>query len=585
MWVAIAARVVIVVIVSRGWFFTNDDWDFVTRDGVGQMFAQHQGHINVFNALAALVLRKLVGIDYWPGYGLFVALAWPALGLVAWWIWRRRGVDPLLASGGAILLVWLGSVAYMQFSHVNPAWALAATLVALEFDERRISWRNTSIGFGVSLIAVFANTVGALVALARLFMALFRRQWNGAITAGTSLVIYAVVRSAVTDSLDLSFGLGDVIPALRVTLNLVGQGLHTVIPFPGGLEILAGLVLLQIAVGVVIWSRFSYHATALVLGAGIWLESAVVVGYLNSLPTWRFELLYSGVPVDHVIWSRFANVVIVAVVLAGMPLLSAHLRGRRIRSGAMAGVAVLVAGMLAFNVVQTLNVFERISDKSRPLAEIAGGLLIVASGPEPALDLSGPRHQGTRAGSYQIVRIADGTFPEIDQTMRSGLVSEPETLAWLAASDLVDSMFRSDIYEAQDVAPDTGWARALSRFYFRGNSGVVGSSWGDLGLDRKGCVLVSRLEPMPVARTVAFRLRQDRDNPVPMTEPIVLQLEDDYGHSEIGLAVNPDNEGDHRGTWVVVLGPEAGIGPTTLTITGPPDTVICLKQVPRQSAP
>ena len=32
---------VLLVVMARGWFFTGDDWEYLTRDGLGNIFEPH----------------------------------------------------------------------------------------------------------------------------------------------------------------------------------------------------------------------------------------------------------------------------------------------------------------------------------------------------------------------------------------------------------------------------------------------------------------------------------------------------------------------------------------------------------------
>ena len=113
----------------RGWFFTNDDWDYLTRDGVLSIARPHSGHITATVAGLGMLAKQIGGLDYWPVYPFVVSLAWPAVGYAAWWTWRRSHVAPMPAAIGATVIVWLVSGAYMQFSHISMAMTLASLII------------------------------------------------------------------------------------------------------------------------------------------------------------------------------------------------------------------------------------------------------------------------------------------------------------------------------------------------------------------------------------------------------------------------------------------------------------------------
>ena len=48
---------VLLVVIARGWFFTGDDWDYLTRDGLGNVFDPHNGHITAIIAGLAVIAR------------------------------------------------------------------------------------------------------------------------------------------------------------------------------------------------------------------------------------------------------------------------------------------------------------------------------------------------------------------------------------------------------------------------------------------------------------------------------------------------------------------------------------------------
>jgi len=593
MWGSIAARVMVVLVIARGWFFANDDWDYLSRDGLDQVFEPHGPHITVLNAIAAMAVRQVVGLEYWPGYALVVAVAWPTVAVAAWWVWRRRGVHPLVACGGAVLLTWLGSAAFMQFSHVNPAWAIAATLVALEFDERPISVRNTGAGLALSLIAAFADTVGGIAVGIRLVSSLTYRKWNGAITAGVSFAAYVAVRAVVAEPLGLSFRIGDIPTVLRAVVQALGSGLHSIVPFPHGYEGLAGILLIAVALAVIVVSRFSYHATTVIITGGAWLAAVGIAKFMSwwGMGSAKLDLLLSsGFPDSILPGPRFANVVVTFMIVAAVPVLWARIRFDRVRRPTrIAGITVFVL-VIAFSGVQAIRVLDRVSDLSVPLAEIAGGFVTIRLADEPRLETANQRQVNYQTGPFALMRIAglDTSISSIDFSPRIAL--KLGQIDWFADRGWAPDILRSSIYDVRGVAPDTDWGRALARFDF--SSGSYQGTWADLGReDLKGCIPLEGLGSMEVHRTTRFKLiwvndpgtisqgnNDDTPTGLDSIHLVVLRLEDDFGRSEIGITLDPLTEEPGGTLSIEVLGPEGGIGPPTLTISGPPTVSICHKK-------
>ncbi|MBU1226227.1 MAG: hypothetical protein KJ698_03300 [Actinobacteria bacterium] len=586
---AIAVRVVTVLVITRGWLFTNDDWDYLTRDGLGQAFLPHQGHINVFIAIAAVGLRRVVALDYWPGYGLVVAVAWPAAALAAWWLWRRRGVHPLLASGGAILIAWSGAASYMAFSQVGPAWALAASLIALDFDQRPLSRKNAGLGLAISLVAVFAGTLGAIVAGVRLVVGGIRRQWNGVITAGIAFVAFVLVRASVAAVPPVAIGVGDIPTMFRVVSQVLGIGLHQMIPYPAGFEAEAGYLLMGLAITLVVARRFEYVTTAIVVGAGAWVAAAAVAKFINLWSAGRLEYVLSGDRVaEYFLLVRFANVMVVAMLVAFIAghraVILPRFADQRPRAWLPVIGVVLLAGLAAFNIDRSLDFWRHAPTFSR--AEITGGVVTMYLADEPRLTTSRQRQTGAVIGSFRLHRTLDLGSGIVITQWDSRLALQRNQLDWLDERGWAESILRSDVYEVRQVTPDTDWARALLRFGFSNGGRWVGS-WLDLGMEADGCVPLSSLGTMEVVRTTRFELGWDDALPAPTvawtphalinrleSDMMMLRLEDDYGRSEIGITIIRDPEADPLLT-VDVLGPEAGTGPVTLTVAGPSDAVMC----------
>ena len=99
--IAVAAAFVLKVawflVASRGWFYTGDDWDYLTRTGFREVFEPHNGHLTALASGYAMAIRNVFGYDYWPGYAILPALSLPLVGAAAYYVWRRHRINPVVA--------------------------------------------------------------------------------------------------------------------------------------------------------------------------------------------------------------------------------------------------------------------------------------------------------------------------------------------------------------------------------------------------------------------------------------------------------------------------------------------------------
>jgi hypothetical protein len=221
--------------------------------------------------------------------------------------------------------------------------------------------------------------------------------------------------------------------------------------------------------------------------------------------------------------------------------------------------------------------------------QIAGGLVALQVDGEPALRSSNQRQPGYPLGPYRLQRVldlGDGNFV-VERSPRVAL--KRAQVGWLIEQGVAESLLESDVYGLRGMPPDVEWNRALLRFDFS-DGGTFGGGWSDLGLDHRGCVPLAELGPMQVERTTRFRIGWDPGVGTPevswdllslidgtATDLIVIRLEDDYGISEIGASIESRRNAEAPQLAVKVMGPDEGIGPTTLTIVGPADAVMCHK--------
>lgn len=524
-----ALRVLIALVVARGWFFTNDDWDFLTREHWGDITDPHAGHLNVVAATWAYVVRGVVGLDYWPGYALLAALAWPLVGLAAWFVWRRMDVDRRWAAAGACLLMWLGTAAWIQFGHAGQGIAAAGMVVAIYLDQRPLSVRTAVPNVAVSLIAVFSSSTAGLAVLVRAGLGLIYRKWNAVVAAGAVAVVYVLSRMVFSSLGPGTFrvglkGLTDVSATVRVTLEVIGVGARSFLPWPRSLAWLLGLAVIAAVLAVLWRARRSYFATALIGSAGAYFAVSLITRFLG-----RERKLTEVLDGDwgSITGPRFANLAIAFAIVAAVPMLSrARLRSR----AAIGGLALSMAVVGVWSLVSTFGMWDRVADKSEhPQASWIAPIVELRAAGEPG-------------------------YPTEWRKMHPSLSSffTLESIDYLVEAGLADSLLASDIYRAGDV-PDIGEAKARGRLRMnvRPDRRTDGG-WEDLGKDRApGCVLIEGSRKYPVEGTARFRLERVGGNDV------TLRWTDSWGRGTVAVSEQYWRNGEGA-VAVEIVGPENG---------------------------
>ncbi|MFH2072706.1 MAG: hypothetical protein ABIJ75_07655 [Actinomycetota bacterium] len=499
-WGAFLLRIVVVLLVSRGWFFTPDDWDFITREW-SEVLNLHAGHFTVVSSAWALAARTLVGLDYWPGYALLQALAWPLVGLAAWHVWGWMGVDIRWRAAGSVLLMWLGSSAWIQFGHAGAGVAVAATMIAIYLDEKPFRPRFVALDAALTLVAVFASSGAALIASYRAGLSAVYRKWTGLVAAGLVTILYVLGRVFVGEgSVPSTFGvglraLGDVLTTLRAGLEVLGFGLREIVPWPASLTWVLGLLLLVVAVGTIVMARWSYFSVALVGGAAVYFAVSFITRFLGRQK--KLDPLLSG-EWNSLTGPRFANLVLALVVFALVPLLATRIA----RNGwPLLVMSLLLALVLGFGLVRSFDTFGAIARKSEnPQAALTAQLFEMRAAGEPAY----PSEYLT----ITPLLSQHLTVETMDEVIRNG---------WL------DSMLSSDIYRIGDIGNISEQkVRGLLRMHLSVDRMVYGT-WADLGREIDGCLLIEGSDKFSVSQAVRFRLELASD------EPVVLRWTDEYG--------------------------------------------------------
>lgn len=545
---ALAAHAVAVLIMSRGWFFTGDDWDYLARSGWGDVLAPHGGHITTFIAAAAVAARGVAGLDFWPAYPLVISVVWPAVAYAAWWHWRRSGVEPLPAAAGAAVIAWLVTGAYVQFGHMAMASVLATLVAVVVLDERRLTPRTGAAGLALSLFAVLAGSTGVVVTAVRALTALAYRKWAGVATAVPALAAYGVVRLLVGSDRGLSFGfgVGDVGTIVRIVMDLIGPGMRWLLMVPTALEDAAAVLLIVASIGVVVWRRFDYRSVALVLSGAAYLGSVAVVRVLPRPDL--VEEFARGIYREEVQALRYVNPPLIALAVLALPLLAAW-AGRGATRRRWIGPAVVAVVLLVSGVARSVGVLDRISDKSIPRAREAAAVALLVDAGEPLID------PDRRAGPANSV---DFTIALVEDLSRQGLVG---------------GMLGSEIYGVRGIevtAEDEARARGLLRFA-TARTGEPGS-WADVGIvSGEECRDAGGGIGLTITRRVDVRLVwSGGEGEAAATAS--WEGEEGIGVTEIG----PEPFGRSGRMILRIAGPPPGSAPAAVTITGD-DIGVCLR--------
>jgi len=513
-WGGFVLRVVTVLWVSRGWFFTDDDWDYVTREGWGSTLEPHADHFNVVTSAWALVARGLVGLDYWPGYALFAAIAWSLVGLAAWYVWRRLDVNPLWAAGGAVLLMWLGTSAWIQFGHGGQGVAAAATIAAVYLDERCLCTRHVVANFLLSLVAAFASSTAGLAVVVRFGLSVVYRKWNGVVAAGSVALLYVLARFFLASATPRTYATGlraltDVVTTVRAGLEIIGLGRQAVIPWPSSFVWVLGLLFLGLAVWLLVAWRLSYFSAALIGGAGVYVGISLIVRFLGR-PSKLDALL--GHNWDSLTGPRFANLALAYVLVALVPLLASRSIRMKALTWAASGAMAL---MLVFGFVQSFDTYGQIEDKSEhpkksqhPKASRVAGLVEMRALGEPAYP-SGQR----------------GMHPQLSKFFSLN------TVDFIIEKGLVESLLASDIYRMGGVE---SISETMVRGRLRTNVHYWGKPYGDWGdLDKspkEDCVVITGHRKFPVLAATRFSLERVGDHDV------TIVWVDEYGTGKLTVS-------------------------------------------------
>lgn len=543
---AILSHIVVLMIMSRGWFFTNDDWDYLTRDGVGDLFQPHAGHITVWLAGIGLVVKPIGRLDYWPVYPAVIAILWSLVPIAAYWAWRRLGADAIPSAIGAAVLAWIATAAYMQFGHVSTVFTFVTLILVVPIDEKRVALKHVAAAFGLSLVAVLAGSAGVTVTTARLVMSLVYRKWTGVLSTVPALIIYYLIRSAVvTGSTDISFGVGDIPKILEIVFRAVGEGLRALFFLPAGFETLSGALLLVVAIVVLIRARFSFRVTTWIASGAIFVFVVAVMRFLNV--PWRMETLLSGHKTMAAISPvRWANVVVILLIVASLPMVAAWAKGTKVRWHVTATVGAVIL-FVAMSMAQTVLTYGRISDLSVKRASSVETIAQMVNDGEPYVN---PRAEIGRNGKFFTV----GALEEF------------------ADEGLIEGLLGSEIFTVRQFDPvDEAYTRGFMRFTtFR--PGKV-STWTEVGLPGvDGCLPADENLVLEISSAVVMLLQLSEDDFESGWAELTWTDEFGFGRKSL-VAADFDEDGSVDVGTAAVL---EGSPPARVTVTGP-DLTVCFR--------
>jgi hypothetical protein len=203
LWLAIPAGVVILLIINRNQWFRGDEFGFLVNrrrmwgagDLVGALFEPHNEHWSTGAFLLYMTLFKLFRFSTYVPYLLLLYGFHVMLVLALRAVLVRAGTDRWLATGGAILMLLMGS------GMENLLWAfqigfvgsIAVGMVALLLSDHDglLGWRD-ALGVAVLLVALtFSGPALVMVVVIAVNALWHRRWWTLAAYAGTVVVVFA----------------------------------------------------------------------------------------------------------------------------------------------------------------------------------------------------------------------------------------------------------------------------------------------------------------------------------------------------------------------------------------------------------
>jgi hypothetical protein len=354
----LAAAIPILMWINRNQWFTADEWNVVTRNGLGSnptrvsIFAPHFEH---WSTLGILVYKGLYGVfalrSYWP-YIAVLILVILAVAHTSWRLLLRIGVVPAYATAVAALTMigavgWENRSAAWQITIIAPvALGFGALLVMPE----RGPWRRRDLAVtALLLVALMCSGVGVTMTAVVTLAALLRRGWKTtlAIVAGPVAVygVWYVLEgtSGQRNKVALSTALGD-LPGF--VWRLLTHAFSDLTRIPGsGVVVLAAVV--------------------------VWLSWAVWRGGLRREP-WPLVVATTAGAVFSVVLtgmrragappvSRYLDIVVL-LALPALALMTQDFGRALVRRFGRPARSICAAVVVAFLVVQVVALNDEVSN-------------------------------------------------------------------------------------------------------------------------------------------------------------------------------------------------------------------------------
>jgi hypothetical protein len=412
--------VAVIGYMARDFWFSFDDWDFLTTREIGSgddLLRPHGPHWKTWVVVTFRGVYGLVGPDYWPWYFLPRLIGHAAMAFVIWRVVLRRGADPVLAGGAFAVLLVLGVSFYQGPETVGMyiVFSAVAGVALLVHEQASPTVRQQVAVFALLLAALMSNGWGLalLGSTGLVVLATGRvRQWWAPLAGAAAVYVgwYALYRDQLPDRSQLTpAALIDSIAPMFVILRTTIQN---TLGLPSPLAVLAVVALLGALLGLAVSGRLDRFDAIVLMSLG------VTLGLLSLQRVVPFQEGASRLLKQAATEPRFGYGVFVLLLLALLP----HVPVRQTRIARIAIGAGAVT-LVAFNLVslsERMNRREDVTRDARAAVETAGALIAAGEPYLPAGRFPGVR----RAGPFALVFLStDG----VDRLVADGWDPNPST--------------------------------------------------------------------------------------------------------------------------------------------------------------
>jgi hypothetical protein len=257
--VTLVAGFAFVLFENRRQWFVDDDFEFLTRRGLGHahwgLFTPHNEHWVTIPILLYRALYSAFGLHHHLAYVVPMALMHVLAAHMVWRLSRRAGVDPWLATGfvAVFLVLGAGSENLLWSFQVSFVGSLALGLVFIELVDHDGAFGGRDLA--AVLIAVvalmFSGITVTMVATAAIVVWL-RRGWRTAAAFAAGPAVIYVIWFALAGSRGLQSSYEPTDPLLDVP-KFVWSGLTATLSASSGLDGAGAVLVLALFVGLLRW--------------------------------------------------------------------------------------------------------------------------------------------------------------------------------------------------------------------------------------------------------------------------------------------------------------------------------------------